>query len=81
MRTSTMTAHDCTLGGAASKPAYTAVIKLDGPWWIGWIDEVPGVNCQETSQTELTKSLGEALGEMLEMNRSNRVFERLRILR
>ena len=23
---------------------YTAVIKQDDAWWIGWIEEVPGVN-------------------------------------
>ena len=27
---------------------YTAVTKQDGGWWIGWIEEVPGVNCFET---------------------------------
>ena len=26
---------------------YTAVVKQDGQCWIGWIEEVPGVNCQE----------------------------------
>lgn len=25
--------------------AYTAVVKQDGPWWIGWVEEIPGVNC------------------------------------
>ncbi len=25
---------------------YTAVIKQDGDWWIGWIEEISGVNCQ-----------------------------------
>ena len=63
-----MAAHDSTLGGAGSKPAYTAVIKHDGPWWIGWIEEVPGVNCQEATQPELIDSLRDALQEMLEMN-------------
>ncbi|RMH18313.1 MAG: type II toxin-antitoxin system HicB family antitoxin, partial [Gammaproteobacteria bacterium] len=24
---------------------YTAVIKKENDWWIGWIEEVPGVNC------------------------------------
>ena len=28
---------------------YTAVIKQDGNWWLGWIEEIPGVNCQEAS--------------------------------
>ena len=32
---------------------YTAVIKQDGDWWIGWIEEVPGVNCQEATHEEL----------------------------
>jgi hypothetical protein len=22
---------------------YTAAIKQDGEWWIGWIEEIPGV--------------------------------------
>ena len=25
---------------------YTAVVRRDGRWWIGWIEEVPGVNSQ-----------------------------------
>jgi hypothetical protein len=28
------------------KEPYTAVIKHSGAWWIGWIEEVTGVNCQ-----------------------------------
>jgi predicted RNase H-like HicB family nuclease len=23
---------------------YTEVINQDGPWWVGWVEEVPGVN-------------------------------------
>jgi hypothetical protein len=26
---------------------FTAITKQDGDWWIGWIEEVPGVNAQE----------------------------------
>jgi predicted RNase H-like HicB family nuclease len=40
---------------------YTAVIKQDGEWWVGWIEEIPGVNCQEKTHEELLKSLQEAL--------------------
>ncbi|RMD64640.1 type II toxin-antitoxin system HicB family antitoxin, partial [Candidatus Parcubacteria bacterium] len=29
---------------------FTAIIKRDGDWWIGWIEELPGVNCQERSR-------------------------------
>jgi predicted RNase H-like HicB family nuclease len=36
---------------------YTAVIKQDGKWWLGWVEEVPGVNCQESSYDELLESL------------------------
>jgi hypothetical protein len=36
---------------------YTAVIKRDGEWWLDWIEEVPGVNCQERSHSELLQSL------------------------
>ena len=45
---------------------YTAVIKQDGDWWIGWIEEVPGVNCQEASRDELLESLRITLQEALE---------------
>jgi len=48
---------------------YTAVLKQDGPWWIGWIEEVQGVNCQERTREELLGSLKDALREALEMNR------------
>jgi Uncharacterised protein family (UPF0150). len=48
---------------------FTAVVKQRGDWWIGWIEEVPGVNAQERTKTELLKSLREALLEALEFNR------------
>ena len=37
--------------------AYTAIIKQDKGWWIGWIEEVPGVNCQEKSRELLLEQL------------------------
>ncbi len=48
---------------------YTAVIKEDAGWWIGWIEEVPGVNCQEKTREELLERLGVTLKEALELNR------------
>jgi predicted RNase H-like HicB family nuclease len=51
------------------KEHYTAVIKQRGRWWIGWIEEVPGVNCQEASKEELLESLRVTLREALEFNR------------
>ncbi len=52
---------------------YTAVLKQDGDWWIGWIGEVPGVNCQERSKSKLRASLREVLAEALEFNRKEAV--------
>jgi predicted RNase H-like HicB family nuclease len=53
----------------ATAPTYTAVIRQDGPWWIGWVEEVPGVNAQEPSREALLESLREILREALEFNR------------
>ena len=51
------------------KGEYTAVVKQDGGWWVGWIEEVPGVNCQERTLEELRKTLEVTLKEALELNR------------
>lgn len=48
---------------------YNAVIREDGEWWIGWIEEVPGVHSQGATREELLANLREALGEVIEMNR------------
>jgi predicted RNase H-like HicB family nuclease len=50
---------------------YTAVIKRDGEWWLGWVEEVPGVNCQESSYDELVESLRITLREALEFNKQD----------
>ena len=51
------------------KELYTAVIKQSGQWWIGWIEQVPGVNCQEATREERLESLRITLREALEFNR------------
>ncbi len=48
---------------------FTAIVKQSGDWWIGWIEEVPGVNCQERSRAELLETLRVTLREALELNR------------
>jgi len=50
--------------------SYTAVIKQDNGWWLGWIEEVPGVNCQERTREELLQTLKTTLREALEFNRT-----------
>ena len=61
--------------GAAGtdRPEFTAIVKQDGDWWIGWIEEVPGVNCQEASRNELLESLRVTLGEALALNRADAI--------
>ena len=51
----------------AEKSTYTAAMQRDGRWWIGWIEEVPGVNAQARSRRELLGDLRTALKEALEM--------------
>lgn len=50
---------------------YTAVVQQLGEWWIGWIEEVPGVNSQGKTREELLENLADALEEALEMNRAD----------
>ena len=50
---------------------YMAVIKQDADWWIGWVEEVPGVNAQAAAKEELMEDLRSALTEALEMNRAD----------
>ena len=49
---------------------YNAVIQRDGWWWIGWVEEIPGVNSQGKTREELVENLRPALQEALEMNRA-----------
>jgi predicted RNase H-like HicB family nuclease len=64
---------------------YTAIVKQSGEWWIGWIEEVPGVNCQERTREDLVETLRITLHEALEMNRADALraatedFEEIRI--
>ena len=52
---------------------YTAIIKQEGGWWIGWIEEVPGVNCQERTRQELLETLRVTLHEAIEFNRKDAI--------
>ncbi len=49
---------------------YTAVIQKRDPWWVGWVEEIPGVNSQGATREELLEILQSALQEALEMNRA-----------
>ncbi len=47
---------------------YTVLIQQHGEWWIGWVEEVPGVNSQGHTRAEWLENLLDALEEALEMN-------------
>jgi predicted RNase H-like HicB family nuclease len=53
------------------KRTFNAVIKHDEGWWIGWVQEIPGVNSQGKTRAELMKNLRSALKEALEFNRED----------
>ena len=52
---------------------YTAIVQQQGEWWIGWIKDIPGVNCQERTYDELLCSLRGCLKEILEHNREQAI--------
>ncbi|MCD4846815.1 MAG: type II toxin-antitoxin system HicB family antitoxin [Candidatus Aegiribacteria sp.] len=52
---------------------YTAITKQDGDCWIGWVEEVPGVNCQERTKEALLESLRVTLKEAIEFNREDAI--------
>ena len=60
---------------AHMKGNYTAALKKSGEWWIGWIEEVPGVNCQEATREQLVESLRITLREALELNRASATLQ------
>ena len=51
------------------KTEFTAIVKQDGDWWLGWVEEVPGANAQEKTKEELLISLREAATDILELRR------------
>ena len=46
---------------------FKAIIQRDGEWWIGWVEEVPGVNSLGSTREDLLDNLQSALSEALEM--------------
>jgi len=48
------------------RPVYKAVIQRDGQWWIGWLQEIPGVYGQ--GRKELLDNWRSALQAALETN-------------
>ena len=52
---------------------YCAVVKQDFGWWIGWIEEISEINCQQQTRAGLVESLRVTLREAMEINRSDAI--------
>jgi len=48
---------------------FTAVYKKSGKWYLGWVEEIPGVNTQGRTLKETKENLKEALSLILETNK------------
>ena len=48
---------------------FTSVIEKRGKWYIGYVEELPGVNTQGKTLREVRENLKEALCLIIEANR------------
>lgn len=48
---------------------FTAVYQKAGAWYLGWVEEIPGVNTQGKTLKETKENLRDALELVLETNR------------
>ena len=62
------------------KNTYTAIIKQEDEWWLGWIKEIPGVNCQEKTYAELLETLSITLREALAFNEQDAMMSRFQMV-
>lgn len=51
------------------KQQFTAVYKKSGKWYLGWVEELSGVNTQGRSLAEVRENLKDALMLVIETNR------------
>ena len=49
---------------------FTAIYQKHGKWYLGWVEEIPGVNTQGSTLNEVKDNLKEALSLVLEVNRA-----------
>lgn len=52
-----------------NKSQFTAVYKKHGKWYLGWVEEIPGVNTQGKTLKSAQKNLKDALRLVLLANR------------
>lgn len=51
------------------KHQFTAIYKKSGRWYLGWIEEISGVNTQGKTLKEVKENLKDALLLIIETNR------------
>jgi predicted RNase H-like HicB family nuclease len=57
---------------------FTAVIEKHGKWYVGFVEEVPGVNTQGRTLAEVRRNLKDALEGILALNREMAAKEHAR---
>ena len=50
---------------------FTGLFKKMGKWYLGWIEEIPGVNTQGKTLKETRENLKDALQLILETNKKD----------
>ena len=48
---------------------FTGIYKKSGGWYLGWVEEIPGVNTQGKTLKEVKENLKEALLLILETSK------------
>ena len=51
------------------KGTFTAVFQKRGRWYVGYVEEIPGVNTQGRTLAEVRRNMKEALQLIFEANR------------
>ncbi len=54
------------IGAESMKTTFTAVFEKDGDLWIGYVEELPGVNTQGETLDEARENLKDALDMVLQ---------------
>lgn len=52
-----------------NKQNFTAVYTKNNDWFLGWIEEIPGVNTQGKTLEETKENLADALEMILSVNK------------
>ena len=62
---------------------FTAVYKKTKKWYLGWVEEIPGVNTQGRTLKEAKSNLKEALKLILETNKllSKKLMTKTKIIK